>query len=98
MADAGEVRLVAVVHDTGLPFGVAAVSALLRWYGRDGADAAAPSGQVPLGAFKGEFAADKAGPYDADLQKNWPGSVKNYSQVPDAVAVYRKALAREYGA
>lgn len=88
LADMGEAEILAVVHDTGYPEGVGAESVLMQWYGR---------GDVPIGAFKGKFAADKQGKYVPDLVANWPSPVKNYSQVPDAVTVYRKALASAYG-
>ena len=34
------------------------------------------------------------GKYVEDLVARWPSPVKNYSQVPDAVTLYRTALAK----
>ena len=45
LMDRGEADIIAIVHNTGYPKGIAAVAALNKWYGRE---------DIPLGAFKGE--------------------------------------------
>lgn len=52
MMNAGEVDLVAVVHNSGLPQGIGAVSVINHYYGRD---------DIPLGAYKGDFDSDLPG-------------------------------------
>ena len=61
------------------------ISALLHHYGRD---------DLPIGAYKGD-GLDHSGQlsYVADLANNFPAPIKNSSQVPDAVDVYRSVLA-----
>ena len=46
MKDLGEAELVAVVHNTGYPTAIGAVSVINHFFGRD---------DILLGAFKGEF-------------------------------------------
>jgi len=91
LADRGEANLLAVVHDAGYPHGVGAVSVINRFYNRD----------VPIGAYKGSFGrapSDQGGdwvdgPYVWDLIQNYDPPIRNSSQVPGAVQVYRRALA-----
>lgn len=85
-ADAGLVDLLAVVHDTGLPQGVGAISSINNYYGRN---------DIPVGAFKGEFGSRLPGAYVADLVSRFPGPIHNYTQVPDAVDTYRSVLASQ---
>ena len=90
LMDKGEVDIKAIVHDAGYPRAIGAVSVLNTYYGRE---------DIPLGAYKGSFGKDTGGDnwvrgwYVDDLVDNWPSPVKDSSQVPDAVSVYRKALA-----
>ena len=79
----GEAELLAVVHNTGIHEGVGAISAINSYYGK----------HVPIGAYKGQFDIGMIGPYVADLAHNFPTRVQRASQVPDAVDVYRRALA-----
>lgn len=62
------------------------LSVLNTYYGRS---------DLPIGAYKGDGLAPDASylPYVDDLTANWPAPIQNASQVPDAVAVYRAALA-----
>lgn len=89
LMDAGEVDIRAIVHNAGIPEGIGAVSVLNSFYGRD---------DIPLGAYKGSFGKVPngdgwvRGDYVDDLVENWPSPVKNSSQVPEAVEVYRKVL------
>ncbi len=48
------------------------------------------------GAYKGQFAAGERGVYVDDLVANFPSPIKNYTQVPDAVTVYRFILAHVF--
>jgi len=89
LMDRGEVDIKAIVHDAGIPEGIGAVSVLNSFYGRD---------DIPLGAYKGSFGREPngggwvRGAYVDDLVNNWYSPVKDSSQVPDAVEVYRKVL------
>lgn len=91
--DLGEAKLLAVVHDSGYPEGIGAVSVLNHYYGHDD--------EVALGAYKGTFGKDletsgrewKTGPYVPLLVNGWPSPVKSSEQVPEAVALYRRLLA-----
>jgi inosine-uridine nucleoside N-ribohydrolase len=88
LADSGEAELLAVVHDT-LPAQTAGVtSALLGYYGRDA--------DVPIGAYKGTAETDRTAlPYVAEVVRTFSPRIVNTSQVPDAVEVYRAALASQ---
>mmetsp|Transcript_80807 Transcript_80807/g.148872 ORF Transcript_80807/g.148872 Transcript_80807/m.148872 type:complete len:372 (+) Transcript_80807:69-1184(+) len=86
LEDQGLAKLVAVVHNTGYPEGVGAVSSINNYYGRNG---------IPIGAFKGKFGSQLPGPYVKDLVSRFPGPIRNYSQVPEAVEVYRRVLAEQ---
>lgn len=83
LADLHEVDILAVVHDAGLFEGVGAAGALNTYYGRP---------NIQLGAFKGKFGANVAGPYVRDLASRFPSPVLNYSQVPSCGEAYRRAL------
>jgi len=83
LVDNGEAEILAVVHNTGLFTGVGAISVINHYYGRD---------YIPIGAYKGPFAAKEPGVYVDDLVASFPSPIKNYSQVPDAVEVYRRVL------
>ena len=80
LADRGEAEILAVVHNTGLPEGVGAISVINHWYGRD---------SVPVGGYKGQFGATLPGKYVEKIVKAFASPIKNYTQVPDAVDVYR---------
>lgn len=93
----GEAELVAVVHNTGLPTGVGAISVINHFYGRD---------DVPIGAYKGKFdnpdfsemlddtGRSVAGPF-VDKMLQYPSPIRDYTEVPTAVEVYRAALAKQ---
>jgi len=89
LMDNGEVDIKAIVHDAGIPEGIGAMSVLNHYYGRD---------DILLGAYKGNFGKWPGGgwvegDYVMDLVRNYPSPVKDSSQVPDAVSVYRQVLA-----
>jgi inosine-uridine nucleoside N-ribohydrolase len=85
LRDNGEADLLAIVQNTSPKQCAGVISVLNHYYGHD---------DVPIGAFKGEGLTDAPIlDYVADLVENWPSPIKNTSQVPDSVLVYRKALA-----
>ena len=77
LADRGETKILAIVHDAGIPEGIGAVSVLNHWYGRD---------DILLGAYKGDYGKDGngnwvRGHYVDDLVNNWDSPIKDSSQV-----------------
>eukprot|EP01063_Lacrimia_lanifica_P001415 TRINITY_DN10717_c0_g1_i2.p1 TRINITY_DN10717_c0_g1~~TRINITY_DN10717_c0_g1_i2.p1 ORF type:complete len:347 (+),score=77.54 TRINITY_DN10717_c0_g1_i2:655-1695(+) len=87
LADKGEVDLMAVVADTAHPEGVAVISAVGVFYGRGVA-------RTAIGAYKGTALSGHLQlPYVAEVAHRFPTEVRNASEAPDAVAVYRTALA-----
>jgi len=89
LMDLGEAELLAVVHSSGYPEGIGAASVINEWYGHS---------SVRLGAYKGSFGKDAngewiSGLYVPNLVQNFPSPVKNLSQVPESVEVYRQTLA-----
>ena len=77
LADRGETKILAIMHDAGIPEGIGAVSVLNHWYGRD---------DILLGAYKGEYGKDGngnwvRGSYVDDLVNNWDSPIKDSSQV-----------------
>jgi len=93
--DAGEAKLLAVLHNSGFPGGIGGASALSHYYHHDE--------EVALGAYKGPFGRDrdsrppgsewKTGPYVPMLLREFEAPVKSSSDVADAVHTYRSALA-----
>ena len=92
LADMGEVELAAVVHNTGLVQGAGALSVINHYFDRD---------DVPIGAFIGDFdnpvvkqkpKGYGAGSYVLPLVAKFPSPVRNSSQVPSGVEVYRRVL------
>ena len=53
-----KVKLLAVMHNTGLPTGVGAISVLFNHYGRN---------DIPIGAYKGNFSANMPGKHLVDI-------------------------------
>ena len=89
MMDQGEADLLAVVHSSGYPQGIAMASVINEWYGHT---------SVRLGAYKGQYGADAygnwiTGQYIPSIVRSNPSQVRNHSQVPNSVEVYREALA-----
>lgn len=93
LADRGEADIVAIVHDTGFSKGIGAVSTLVDYYGR--------SGNITLGAYKGPFGKSVThgqytqDRYASDLIGRFSPPVKDYSEVPTALDVYRATLAAQ---
>jgi purine nucleosidase len=85
----GEAKLLAIVQNTAPLQCAGAISVLNTWYRRE---------DLPIGAY--DIATSGATleleaplPYVVELADHWPSAVKNSTQVPDAVTVYRQALA-----
>ena len=102
--DSGEASLLAVVHDAGYPHGVQAASILAHYYGHDDIPLGAYKGG--FGKVRDDYGekglhdfepkvpgAWVTGDYVPTLIKKWPSPVQRRDQVPDAVIVYRRALA-----
>ena len=76
------------MHNTKPPVVAGVTSVLLTHFGLQD--------EVPLGAYRGSDLEDgKALAYTEDLVHNWPSTVKNTSQVHDAVRLYRRTLAAQ---
>lgn len=87
LMDNGEVELLAVMQDTAPPQCAGVISAINHWYGRD---------DIPIGAYKGAGLTLVGEPplaYVDSVVSNFPSPIRNTSQVPDAVDVYRRVLA-----
>ena len=87
----GEVRLLGLVHSGGSPRAVSMLSVLLEHYGQ--------SSITAVGGYDGKFGRGTRGEwvassYEEHLVSAWAHPVRNATQVPNAVAVYRRALAR----
>lgn len=91
LQDLGEADIIAVVHDTGFIKGVGGISALLGYYGH---------AKTMLGAYKGIFGREPVhGNFSqdgflSDLIDRFTPPITNATQVPTALEVYRRALAR----
>ena len=76
-------------------YGIGAVSAINRYYGRDG---------IPLGAYRGpigkpgqrskypEFTNEGQGWYAEQIAKRFPSAIQDLTQAEDALPVFRRAL------
>ena len=93
LVDAGEATLLGVVHDTALPTGVGAISAINRYYGRN----------VPVGAYRGPVGDPDTtygegwtnhgrGRYADDLAAQFPLWIERAEGAPDALQVYLQVL------
>jgi hypothetical protein len=81
----GEIRLVGVVSDIRNPVAVAAIDAVDTAYG---------NGRIPVGAVAGSDADTAPHGYSDELARRLPHSVHDADDVPGAVALYRRLLAR----
>eukprot|EP00966_Prymnesium_polylepis_P137852 3185830-Prymnesium_polylepis.1 len=84
----GEAELLAIVQDTAPLKCAGVIGVLNHWYQRS---------DLPIGAYNIDTAGatlelEKPLPYVEELVDNWPSPVNNSSQVPDAVAIYRRTL------
>ena len=81
LADLGEAKILGIVVNTSLPWGPRCVDAVCTYYGRP---------DVPIGiARKGLPVKSK---YAQKVAEAFPNDLKDPKAVPDALAVYRKAL------
>ena len=77
LADLGEVNILGIVHNAGIPEGIGAVSVLNHYFGRD---------DILLGAYKGTFGKDMSGnwvrgSYVDHLVNDWDSPIKDSTQV-----------------
>ena len=87
LADNGEADLLGVVVNSEPENCPGVVSVLNHYYGRD---------DVPIGSFKGPGLQNSPFlPYVTELVNNWSSPIKNASQVPSSVDVYRRLLAAQ---
>jgi glucose uptake protein len=102
LADLGEARILAVVHDSGAEAGVGAISVINTYYGR---------GSIPIGAYSGPIGApanasarwrgdpeehwthNGRGVYIDELVASYPTPIRSIRDVPPALNVYRQTLA-----
>ena len=97
LADNGEVELLAVVQNTAPVECSGAISVLNHFYGRDSVpigayDITTPGATLELGTTR-----EQQLPYVSALTSTFDSPIKNSTQVEDAVAVYRRALAAARG-
>jgi len=86
MADAGRAEILACLanaHDRDKAI-AATISAINTYYGRP---------DIPIGAYHGPLHPPGGSNYDVKVRDEFPHSAPPDDQAPDAVAVYRKALA-----
>ena len=87
LMDNGEVELLAVMQDTAPPPLAGVISVINHWYGRD---------DIPIGAYKGSGLTLAGNPpltYVEELLGKFESPIRNSTQVPEAVDVYRRVLA-----
>jgi inosine-uridine preferring nucleoside hydrolase len=82
----GKMRLLGVVSNVPNAVAVAAVDAINTAYGHP---------DIPLGAVAGSNADTFEHGYTDELVKRLPNSVRNYRDVPSAVALYRRLVAKQ---
>ena len=80
----GEATIVAVVHDAHCPRGVGAVSSINTHFGR---------AAIPVGAYTGNVGSELTSAYVDPIVERFPGPIRNASEAPPALTVYRRALA-----
>lgn len=91
LADNGEAELLAIVQDTAPIQCAGAISVLNHYYGRD---------DMPIGAYNvntpgASLEMQQPLSYVPLLGERFPSPIKNTSQVPDAIEVYRSVLAAQ---
>ena len=96
LADLGEAKLLAVIHDTALPEGAGAISVINNFYGRDHLRIGAYSGNIgdPSKTPEPAWTSNGEGEYVHDLVETFKGSrVRTARDAERAVDVYRETLA-----
>jgi len=88
LADQGEARILAAGASNHLPNAVRLIGIINRFHGRE---------DIPIGGLKGEGARidtwHKGAKWTDELPKRYPIALPLTEDAPDAIAVYRKALA-----
>jgi pyrimidine-specific ribonucleoside hydrolase len=82
----GKMRILGIVSDVPNTVAVAAIDAINTAYGH---------GDIPLGAVAGSDADTFQHGYTDELVRRLPNSVRDHRDVPNAVALYRRLLARQ---
>jgi hypothetical protein len=87
----GEAELLAIVQNTAPLQCAGVISVLNHFYGKD---------DLPIGAYNistpgATLEQEDPLPYVPLLANGWPSKIKNTTQVPSAVSVYRKVLASQ---
>jgi pyrimidine-specific ribonucleoside hydrolase len=82
----GKIRILGIVSDVPNTMAVAAIDAIDTAYGHD---------DIPLGAVAGSKANTFQHGYTDELVRRLPNSVRDQRDVPNAVALYRRLLARQ---
>jgi hypothetical protein len=82
----GRMRILGIVSDVPNTVAVAALDAINTAYGH---------GDIPLGAVAGSSADIFEHGYTDELVRRLPNSVRNQGDVPSAVALYRRLLAKQ---
>jgi hypothetical protein len=87
LADQGKVKILATMVSSKYQYSAPCVCALNTYFGRP---------NLPLGVPKGEGASTKRGSkYAHQIAHEFPGSMKNNDDAPDARSVYRRVLASQ---
>lgn len=81
LADLGEAKILGIVVNTSLPWGPRCVDAVCTYYGRP---------DVPIGIARRGLPVKSR--YAQKVAEAFPNDLKDPKAVPDALAVYRKAL------
>src|SRR5207247_2265811 len=85
-ADAGRVQVLAMGVVSRCPHSPAWLDAINTYYGR---------GDIPIGVYKGTALAEVASPYARVVAERCPNDIGPAERVPDALRVYRRALAAQ---
>ena len=95
LADLGEAKILAILHDSGATHGIGAISVINRYFGRDG---------IALGAYRGPigkpgprsshptFTNEGQGWYVDKLVQRFPSRVQQIEDVEEALPVFRRTL------
>jgi len=85
LADKGEADILGMMCCTSSPWGAPCIDAMNTYYGRP---------DIPIGTYKQKGFLDKSR-YDAHVAREFPNSLKNGENAPDAKALYRKILSEQ---
>ncbi|MFA7342916.1 MAG: nucleoside hydrolase [Terrimicrobiaceae bacterium] len=86
LADRGEAEILAMTVVSSHPYGAGCADAINRYYGRP---------EIPLGQLKNKEILNKSG-YAEQIAKKYPNRYPDGpTHVPDAVAIFREAIAKQ---